>query len=200
MKTIGLKHLLILICISISLGAGCDKDENEIFLELKTGSDQTQIKKIINGIEFKYCLLNEEEKSKVVFNHGENIFFYFSITNKNESKITIDGKLINSNFFMVKKASSNESIGKPWTSLFCEYSLSPQEFNLEPMETLELIAPWIVPIESSNSYFPFCFAQENSIIPIDLYFSEFTIDSRYIISKSRIIKKDITFKINFEIK
>ncbi|MDE5423109.1 hypothetical protein L3073_12895 [Ancylomarina sp. DW003] len=177
MKTIGFKHLLIPICVSISLGAGCDKDDDKIFLELKTGSDQTQIKKLISGIEFKYCLLDEAKNSKVVFNHGENISFYFSITNKNDSKITIDGKLINSDFFIVKKNSSNESIGKPWTSVFCEYSLSPQEFNLEPMETLELIAPWNVSIESSNSYFPFCFEQNNPIMPIDLYFSEFTIES-----------------------
>ena len=83
MKTILLKNSsLFLLAFLFLVVAGCDKD-----WEISPGIGGDVIQKKVDGIEFKFCLLNEEGEAATVFNEGENFSFYFSVTNNSNKKL-----------------------------------------------------------------------------------------------------------------
>ncbi|MGV8139198.1 MAG: hypothetical protein AB2L20_28725 [Mangrovibacterium sp.] len=84
MKATILKISVFVLFFSL-MGAGCEKDE-ELFWEISPNDKSAVIQKEVNGVEFKFCLLNEEREPATVFNQGENFIFYFSVTNKSSEK------------------------------------------------------------------------------------------------------------------
>jgi hypothetical protein len=84
MKTTILKisAIALLFCLLVT---GCKEDE-ELSWEISPKSKSAVIQKKVDGIEFKFCLLNEDGKPSTVFNQGENFSFHFSVINNNNEK------------------------------------------------------------------------------------------------------------------
>ena len=78
MKTKILK-LSTVILFLLFIGASCQDDED--LFEIQIGDENAVIQKEIDGIEFKFCLLNDDGEPSTVFNEGENFTFQFSIKN-----------------------------------------------------------------------------------------------------------------------
>jgi len=86
----------------------------EIFLD----SNSQVIKKEIDGITFKFCLLNEQGKPDTVFNEGENFSLYFSVTNQSKKDFFYDGyALAFDEQFLRIYNSSNFDFGKSYNPL-----------------------------------------------------------------------------------
>jgi len=75
-----IKYLLS-IFLFIFAGIECSSDilTKDSVSEISPQSKQQYIKQTVNGVTFKFCLLNEQGKEATVFNEGENFTFYFSI-------------------------------------------------------------------------------------------------------------------------
>jgi hypothetical protein len=105
--------LLIPICV-VLLGAGCEKDEN--LWEISPDSKSAVIQKEVDGIEFKFCLLNEKGEPATVFKEGENFSLFFSIANNRDEKLYFYPSYAysNENEFCKIFNSSGQDIGKPF--------------------------------------------------------------------------------------
>lgn len=86
MKTIKLKHLIIFLCITFSLGVGCDNEDDESW-EIYLNTNNKVIEEEVDGIVFKFCLLDESGVPQTTFNEGENFSFYFSVKNNRNEKL-----------------------------------------------------------------------------------------------------------------
>jgi len=114
MKTFILKFSAAFLLLAL-LGAGCEKEEDGPW-EISPQSKNPVILKEVKGIEFKFCLLNEQGEPSTIFNEGENFTFYFSVTNNRDEKLNFDPGFAYSNdvdFCEVYNV-KNENIGRPF--------------------------------------------------------------------------------------
>jgi len=113
-KTLSIYPFLLLFCILI-LGLGCEKEENTIW-EISPDSGTTVIQNMVDGIEFKFCLLNEAGEAATVFDEGENFTFHFSVTNKLNENLYFypDFAFSNDNDFCRVFNSNGENKSKPY--------------------------------------------------------------------------------------
>jgi hypothetical protein len=118
LKTLTTFLLLLPLCV-VLLGAGCD-DEN--LWEISPDSKSSIIQKEVDGIEFKFCLLNEDGEAATVFNEGENFSFHFSvINNRNEKLYFYPGfAYSNDNDFCRIYDSADKNLGKPFNFIGVE--------------------------------------------------------------------------------
>ena len=64
---------------------------NDFFWEIPLNSKNSVINKKVDGIEVKFCLLNEKGKPATQFKQGENFSFYFAMINHRKDKLnTLD--------------------------------------------------------------------------------------------------------------
>lgn len=196
MKTTILKLSAFILLFAL-MGAGCEKDD-ELLLEISPNSETAVIQKEVDGIEFKFCLLNEKGEPATVFKEGENFLFNFSFKNNTSNTIIVTTEFINQNFYRVFRSSSNTDKGKPWTGLWCQYSLSPQEITLEQSNSKELRCPWILDERNTPDY-PLCMSMSKDLLNKGEYFTSFTLDFHYTSNGKTKVIKDITFKILFQI-
>ena len=153
---------------------------------------------IINGkvgnVGFKFCLLNEDSIPANVFKEGENLYFYFVIENFSKEEITIEGKSLHSNLFLVYDEETGELIGKPVSGTFCEFSSRPQVVPIPEELVLRYVFPWVDAFSEKekinlhpnwylnrmffNSY-PFCSGHENSLLSKGFYSCRFEMDLQY---------------------
>ncbi len=190
--------LLLFILIS----AGCKEDD---IFELKIGDENAVILKEVNGIEFKFCLLNEQGEPSTVFEEGENFSFQFVIRNNKEESLPFfdTGFLKLKDFFAVN--SKSKYFGKPYL-----YDLSTDS-NLYTYPIIHWLQAdsistftdtWIndskdrLEIEG-KSIFPL-----NSPLGKGLYYSGFTYNFTFGFQDKNPVYESgkLTFKINFEIK
>ena len=82
--------LLSIALLFIEMTA-CKDSTDEMGWEISPGSKSQVIEKKIDGIAFKFCLLNEQGKPATVFNEGDNFSFYFSVTNQSKKDFYYDG-------------------------------------------------------------------------------------------------------------
>jgi hypothetical protein len=117
MKTAILKMGFIFLFLSLT-EAGCDDNEKDLW-KISPESKNAMIQQEVDGIEFKFCLLNEEGEPATVFNEGENFSFYFSVTNKRDEKLNFDAGFAqtNQNDFCDIYDSEDQNIGKPYNVL-----------------------------------------------------------------------------------
>jgi len=122
MKTALLKISFIFLLLSL-MGAGCEKDE-ELLWEISPDSKTAVIQQEVDGIEFKFCLLNEKGEPATVFNEGENFTFQFSLKNNTKEAIPFYdyGFYVTNDFFSVR--SERVNFGKPFK--FLRYSLTKE--------------------------------------------------------------------------
>jgi hypothetical protein len=59
-------------------------EENTDIREIPIGSANPVINYATNGIDFRFCLLNEEGQPSTIFNENENFSFHFSTINKRD--------------------------------------------------------------------------------------------------------------------
>ncbi len=175
---------------------GCNKEE-EIILEIALNSNKTVIDKEINGIVFKFCLLNKDGQSSTVFNEGENFSLCFSIKNLLKDNIKFKTDFINSNFYRIYN-NKHIDMGKPWTGIWCEFKISPQNIHLSPNNIKEFKCPWKLTTKNQPDY-PLCMGQSKEDIPKGDYYTIIKTDFNYIINGKKQSIKNINFKINFKI-
>ena len=83
-----------MLCVFFFMFAGCEHEETtpqDYFMEIPINSKRTVINSTVEGIGFKFCLLNEKGVPATKFKQGENFSFHFSMINRRKHKInTID--------------------------------------------------------------------------------------------------------------
>jgi hypothetical protein len=206
MKTKKLRSITIILfllplCL-VLLGAGCDKDED--FLELQIGDENPVIIKEVDGIEFKFCLLNEQGQPANVFNEGENITFQFNIKNNREESLPFFdyGFLKRKDFFAAN--SKNKYYGKPYLyDLTADPNLDTYELRWIPPDSISSFTDiWLNDIDDrlemkDKSMFPL-----NSPLEKGHYYTRFSYNFTFgLPDKDPVYESgELTFKINFEIK
>ncbi len=149
MKVRILKISTILL-LFVMMGAGCEnessldnnQEEKDSIYEISLSSKDTVIQKSIDGIDFKFCLLNEDGEPATVFNEGENFSFYFSaINNRENSNLYFDMDFIyrypDVNFCKVFDA-ENQDLGRPYKLLTPTDIGIYYPFDLEQSYTFEV--------------------------------------------------------------
>jgi len=197
MKTTILKITSFVLLFAL-MGAGCKKDD-KLLWEISPISNSNVIQKTVDGVEFKYCLLNEKGEPSTVFNEGENFDFIFSFKNNMQDTIVVTTEFINSNFFRVYRSLDRNDMGKPWTGVWCDYSLAPQEIYSAPSTIKLLHCPWVLTNDNAPEY-PLCMSESKDYLAKGKYETFFDLDFHFTIGGKQKIIDNITFKINFEIK
>ncbi|MDR2928301.1 MAG: hypothetical protein LBV41_08920 [Cytophagaceae bacterium] len=110
--------MIAVVLLVAGLTSCKEKPNNEtgdLFFEISPNSKSQLIEKEVNGITFKFCLLNEQGQPATVFNEGENFSFYFSVTNNTEEKLFYVPEIVRSNDSFCKVFNAyNQDFGKPY--------------------------------------------------------------------------------------
>ena len=186
-----MKHKILKLSTVILLFAlistGCQKDD-DIF-ELEIGDKNAVIVKEVDGVEFKFCLLNEQGEPATVFKEGENFKFSFSIKNNRKNNLSFNSPECNyfiylKDFFAVKKR--NNYYGKAYLFDFPE--------GFQPLQPA--IASWLHPLKTfvyDSSLFE---SSDKDSLKRGVYYTGFS----YSFDFGSVKTDKLTFKINFEIK
>ncbi|QIA09057.1 hypothetical protein [Draconibacterium halophilum] len=183
--------LSTLFLFLLFIGASCQNDED--LFEIQRGDENAVIQKEVNGIEFKFCLLNEAGEPATVFNEGENFTFQFSIKNNTKKDIFFDTTVTNADgFFEVHDELKN--YGGPFEKP--TYDLLRMPTPIGTGEITGLNIKWI-PEDDEWAFgtTEFVKAQTESLKAGE-YYSMFSHKFDF----ESIKTNDISFKINFEIK
>ncbi len=168
------------------ISTGCQKDD---VFELRAGDKNAVIVKEVDGIEFKFCLLNEQGEPATVFNEGENFTFLFSIKNNTKEKVQASPMSLlpftyTKDFFAVKKR--NKYYGKAYLYDF------PEDY--EPV--FPEILSWLGPSKTYIISSPLCENRNDVSLKKGVYYTSFSNTFDF-----GSVKTDkLTFKINFKIK
>ncbi|MCG6191570.1 hypothetical protein [Maribellus maritimus] len=186
-----LKLSLIVLLFGVTT-AGCQKDD---FFELNIGDEDAIIQKEVNGIEFKFCLLNEQGEPSTVFDEGENFTFQFSIKNNTgKSLIFHDYSFYeNVDFFSVHNRTHN--FGRPF-GLLPGYLTSNEMRYIHDDMSSSFMCLWQ---DSRDKFFAMhgAFKGLNKVsLENGRYVTSFTHNFHF----GDIETGSLTFKINFKIK
>ena len=191
---------MLLLCGAIT--SGCEQDD---LWEIFPDSETTAIKKVVDGFEFKFCLLNEAGEAATVFNEGENFAFYFSVTNKtNENFYFFPGfaypEFIGNDFCKVY-GSNDQDYGKPYTfSGYNKIGIAAYPFNAD--ETVVFEQPWV---DSRDSIWRwehgFYESTHQEFLEKGSYRTEFKYRFEFVRTNDAptLYTDTLTFKINFKI-
>ena len=192
MKTTIFKISFIFLLLSL-MGAGCVKEDEDEF-ELQIDDKSAVIQKEVDGVEFKFCLLNENGEPATVFREGENFTFQFSITNNTGVLLYNDSRFLDKNIFNVYDI-KNIDYGKPYELTFI-MKIGQGANPLAVGSPYTLIVPWKDNRESWNSLYYSFKGLSKDLLPKGKYFTQFS----HQFSLGSIKTDELTFKINFEIK
>ncbi len=188
------KYAILKLSIALLLFAvvttGCQKDD---IFELYIGDEDVEIIHEVNGIEFKFCLLNEQGQPATVFNEGENFSFRFSIKNKTEESLNYNdrGFVFLKEFFEVN--SKNKSYGKPYEII--SRGQTKEMKYIHPGSKRSIQLPWSASKEFPIAGYSARGLNKNPLKPNN-YYTEF---SHKFVFGSNIKLEKLTFKINFKI-
>jgi hypothetical protein len=171
---------------------------DETLWEISPETENKVIQEQENGIEFKFCLLNEVGEAATEFDEGENYTFSFSIENKEDDTITVTTEFITADFYRVYRTQDNKDLGKPWTGLWCEFSLRPREIKSAPAECIKLDCPWVLNGNNRPDY-PLCMSESKYPLSKGNYYTSFALDFHYTINNEEKKINNKRFKINFQI-
>jgi hypothetical protein len=203
MKKLLLQTTAILLILAGSFSS-CSKENTDgiNFREITIGSKNPVINYVNNGIEFNFCLLNEEGKPSTIFNEGENFSFYFKCTNHNANKeLEYDGGFLSDlllDGFCRVISQQNDTIGYPCTSgnclmMFQTYPLYGENNNYE------ISIPWSDSREGWSDLLCYHESFHRESLSVGKYYTGFTHKFRFY-TKENWIDVPVSFKINFEIK
>jgi hypothetical protein len=150
-----LKFIFLLAITGIT---ACKDTTDDLFLEISPNSQSQVIEQELNGITFKFCLLNEQGQPATVFNEGENFSFYFSSANTSEKDFYFNAREVcyNKDFFRVYQ-SSGADMGKsydPFPQTMIGIAAYP--FNIGDVHSMKV--PWLhegdsIPCGGGLSYY-----------------------------------------------
>ncbi|MDR2147335.1 MAG: hypothetical protein LBE91_12830 [Tannerella sp.] len=212
-----IKILLLLTAILFAVLTGCSvnggivNEQEDSPWEISPDTESQVIEKEIDGIAFKFCLLNGQGEPATVFREGENFRFYFSIVNKTDENLFFipDFAQAEKNGFCEVFTSNKQSIGKPFVFRGVDligigaYPFKPEEscvFDLSWVDSRDSVWRWKYGYYESNRQIP---------LPEGDYFTEFQSrfqfekeGSNYLNSKDspyNYLDSILIFKINFKI-
>jgi hypothetical protein len=193
--------LLLPVCM-VLLGAGCEKDED--FLELQIGDENPVIIKEVNGVEFKFCLLNEQGEPATIFSEGENFTFLFAIKNRKSEHLPFYdyGYYELDDFLAVR--SEDKSYGQPF--IFKGYSTTKEIRWLLSDVSNELgynfMVPWHDERDEWQLHWGFFESTKQAFLEKGKYYTQFAYNFSFGMpdKEPELETGLISFKINFEIK
>ena len=192
MKPTILKLSTMLLLFAV-LSAGCQK--NEDLFELKSGDENAVIQKEIDGIEFKFCLLNEAGEPATIFNEGENFTFQFSITNNTATTLYYDVSLLDVNEFCEVKH-NQVSYGMPYVKPVMIELIGKVAWGIPKGSSSTDTIKWIPSSDTWEDGFVAYRKGNSTLLSPGTYHTEFS--HRFNFDTKQTSK--LTFKINFEIK
>jgi hypothetical protein len=201
-KAKGMKALkqIVFICLLIVVTGGCQKEQDPTVLwEIASDSKTSVIQKEVEGIEFRFCLLDEQGEPATVFNQEEYFSFSFSFKNQMQEMIIVTTEFITSDFFRVYQSETDTDMGKPWTGVWCNYDGRPHEIELQAPARKQLNAPWVLTDNNQPDY-PLCMSESKEYLPVGEYYTKFELDFHFTMNGTNYIISDKIFKINFIIK
>ena len=196
MKTSTLFKCLFLFAITGV--TACEAKMDNLPVEISPGSRSQTIEMEIDGIAFKFCLLNERGNPATVFHEGENIVFSFSLKNNLAKTISCNTDLINENFYRVY-GSNGTDMGKAWQGVWCQYSLDERVIKIPPYERKQLNCPWLLSDNWHQIDYPLCKGESMNPLPSGEYSTTLHFDLFYTMDEQQKSIKDIHLKINFKI-
>ena len=183
-----IRLFIITLCFVFT---GCNDED---FWEVPINGTNPSIECNVDGITFKFCLLDENGNPSTKFKEGENFSFYFKITNHREDKLYyyhgFSGLFCNPELGDVK--TRNKTIKYP-SVRGCAMSLQTFPFFGES-KVVEMTIPWDYDPKSED-YGP------KVHIPKGKYYTEFTHEFKFVHTDHTPLHKigPLTFKINFEV-
>jgi hypothetical protein len=211
MKTLKILFLSILLPVLIVFISctGCenglfnedDNDNQDHTWEIQLNDDQKVIEQTVKGIEFKFCLLNEDSVPSTTFEEGENFYFYFSIANNRKDDLYIDHhKFFSKNFCMVFQENEGD-FGKPFELVAVE-DVMPAGNPFPAGSNIQLKIPWKDERNNWNTLHVIFEGLNRDFLSSGKYYTKFTNQFHFfkVGENSSITTDSLTFKINFEIK
>lgn len=204
MKTviIKIKLMVLLLCFTC---VGCNKNnDSSTYFEISPDSEDKLIKTEENGIEFIFCLLNEQEKPSTTFNEGDNFSFVFSVTNHRNEDLYFDPNFAYSkdNGFCRVYNSVAQNIGKPWEFIgYNKVGYAAYPFNSNTTYTFQQL--WVDQRDSiwrwENGFYK---STHQMVLSKGNYYTEFEYKFQFVNNKAETLSdfnKNLYLKINFKI-
>jgi hypothetical protein len=185
---------IILLLFTIS----CDKSEIDV-LEIAIDDSNKCIQNERNEIDFNFCLINVDGIPSTSFRANENFNFSFSFTNDTKDTIVVTTEFIKPDFLRVFRSSDKENMGRPWTGVWCEFSLRPQEIVLAPGNNKTILSAWLSSENSPSDLFPLCTDTALEPLPKGEFYTEIKSNFHYAVNGKKTIIDDLSYKINFKI-
>jgi len=190
----------IVILLLFLMGIGCERGQqgDKVLLELTPDSKNPVIQNETEGIEFKFCLLNEQGIPSTIFNEKENFILSFSFKNNLQNTISVNTEFINYEFYRVYRYTDNKDMGKPWTGVWCNFSGLPKEIDLLQSSIKNLNCPWVL-TEYSTPDYPLCMSESKSFLDKGDYFTSIELDFHYKVNNKEYIINKFRYRINFRV-
>ncbi|MDX9811784.1 MAG: hypothetical protein RBU28_05320 [Bacteroidales bacterium] len=189
--------LSVISVVFLIAASGCRKEvDDQLFLEISHGGGRTVLQKELEGIDFKFCLLDDEGDSTTVINENENFTLSFSFKNNNSDTIIVTTGFINDDFYRIFKSDDNQDMEKPWTGVWCDYSGYPREIKLAPFSYKSFNCPWVL-TESSLPEYPLCMGESRPYLPKGEYYTRVKLGFRFTINKEEYFIDNTVLRINF---
>jgi len=195
-------RILIRIVFLLIVGMTACKNAtmDDLFWEISPDSKSQVIEKEIDGIAFKFCLLNEQGKATTIFKEGENFSFYFLVTNKTNEKLYFLPMFAytdtQGNGFCEVFTSGNQSNGRPFS--FRGYDkIGIGAYPFDPDTNCVFEQQWIDKRDSTWRWkYGYYESSQQTPLPKGDYFTGF--QSRFQFYDAY-LDTTLTFKINFKI-
>lgn len=195
------KLLLMITSLFLTIGTGGCDDNNDLHWEITPNSKTSIIEQKIDGITFKFCLLNEQGKPAKIFEETKNFSFYFSATNNNKKDLYFDLEFITSNFFKVYN-SDNKDMGVSF-KLLTTTDIGVAAFPFVSGQKYEFQQFWIDNRTTSWTWLNGAYQSVlKEHLPKGNYYTEFKHRFRFAQkgSEEAVYTDILGFKINFEIR
>jgi len=137
----------------------------------------------MDGIQFKFCLLNENGDSTTSFKEKENIIFSFSLKNNLQDTITFSTDFIDYSFYNVYQI-NNVDMGKPWTGVWCEFNMSDEKLRLAPSNTRQFNCPWLL-ISNNQPDYPLCMSESKNLFTTRKLLYKINLGFHYIVNNKK---------------
>ncbi|MDR2146604.1 MAG: hypothetical protein LBE91_09130 [Tannerella sp.] len=193
-----MKYFILFLTALLFAGmTACGDSTDGLLGDISPDTESQVIEKEIDGIAFKFCLLNRQGEPATVFNEGDNIVFSFSFKNNLKDNISIPTQFINENFYRVY-GNNNTDMGKAWTGTWCLFVMQTKIIELPAHETKELNCPWLYS-EVFKVDYPLCKGGDNNPLSKGEYFTSLHFDFVYTVDGKQKSIENVNLNINFKI-
>ena len=209
-----LATVLLISAASCEDGLFSEEDKKKNSWEVHINDQQKMIRETVQGIEFKYCLLNEDTVPATTFEYGENFLFCFSVKNLREEDYYLPFMPIPSQHFAEVYQKDGTSLGRPFEP-GPSITIGSAVHTLFSGKKYEVKFPWLYDFELWNELYKY----NEQVNDWEYCWATFTPTNQPPLEKGKYYTKwsnaftiegwddtpsfktkKLTFKINFEIK